>query len=99
MGRIFRSPESKKDYLAIWHYIAHDNRAAADRIIDAFDEQLLKVVDHPGRGASRDDIAPGLQSVRVERYLLFYFPVKGGIKLARVLHGAMNLRREFKKSM
>ena len=36
MGRYFLSSVAESDMLAIWEYIAQDNIAAADRMIDRF---------------------------------------------------------------
>ena len=97
MGRVVRSPDSKRDTTEIWVYIAEDNFDAADRLIDLFNEKLALLADHPGLGQMRDDLAPGLRSFPVGKYLLFYRPMAGGIELVRVLHGARDLPRHFRR--
>ena len=87
MGRIVRSPDAKRDTTQIWVYIAEDNFDAADRLIDLFDEKLNLLAEYPGLGQQRDDLAPGLRSFPVGKYLLFYRPIASGIELVRVLHG------------
>lgn len=49
-----------------------------------------------GLGHRRDELRPGLRSVNVHPYLLFYRAVPGGIELVRVVHGARDLRRIFR---
>ena len=46
-------------------------------------------------GPMRDELAPGLQSFPVGKYLIFYRKMKGGIEIIRVLHGARNLPEVF----
>jgi hypothetical protein len=48
-------------------------------------------------GTERDDLAQGLHMYPVGDYLLLYRRVRGGIQLARVVHGARDLRRLFRK--
>jgi toxin ParE1/3/4 len=46
-------------------------------------------------GRKRDDLAKGLRSFPVGKYLIFYHLVKGDIEIARVLHGSRNIDEEF----
>jgi toxin ParE1/3/4 len=95
MRRVRRTVPARRDYLQIWLYIAENSIAAADRTVEEFDEKLRLLAQFPGLGQSRDDLEPSVRSYPVGNYLLFYRPVKGGIELVRVLHGARNLRRAF----
>jgi toxin ParE1/3/4 len=47
-------------------------------------------------GTARDNLAPGLRSFPVGNYLVFYRITPEGIEVARVLHGARDLRAVFK---
>ena len=42
----------------------------------------------PDMGRLREDLSAGLRSFSVGNYVIFYRPMKGGIEIARVLHGA-----------
>lgn len=42
-------------------------------------------------GRSREELAPGLRSFPVARYVVFYRTGHRGIEIARVLHGARDL--------
>jgi toxin ParE1/3/4 len=97
MATVIRSQHARLDAAEIWLYIAADSVAAADRLIDSFDEKLKLLAEMPGLGTMRDELSPGLRSFPVGSYLLFYRQVPGGIELARIVHGARNLRRLFKK--
>jgi toxin ParE1/3/4 len=42
-------------------------------------------------GRERNDIAPGLRSFPVGKYLIFYRLIDEGLEIVRVLHGARNI--------
>ena len=95
MPRIDRSPESDADVYEIASYIARDNLDAALRLIDRIDEKLRLLAEFPHLGATREDLATSLRGFPLGNYVIFYRPVAGGIEVARVLHGARDLRRIF----
>lgn len=97
MPRILRTLGSRQDYVDIWNYIAVDNQAAADRIIEKFDAALNLLSTAPGLGPRRDEFGLGMRSFPVGQYLIFYRAIDDGIELIRVLHGARNLFGIFEK--
>jgi len=97
MANIIRTAEAQKDAAEIWLHIAIDNPAAADKLIATFDRKLLQLAENPHLGRSRDDLSGGLRSHPVGNYLIFYRPLPDGIVVARVLHGARDLPRIFKR--
>jgi toxin ParE1/3/4 len=98
VGLIRRTPSSRRDYWDIWFYIAEQGSAtAADNLLRTFDAKLQLLSDFPGIGAARPELRPRLRSFPVGNYLLFYRPIRGGIELVRVVHGARNLRQVFRR--
>jgi toxin ParE1/3/4 len=99
MARVRRSPQSKVDYLEIWLYVTEQQGAttAADRLTNTFDEKLKLLAEFPGMGASREDLGLSIRTFPVGNYLIIYRPMKGGIELLRVVHGARDLRRLFRR--
>jgi len=95
MPRIVKSRLSREDYLEIWLYVARDNPAAADRLVQQFDRHLDTLSLAPMIGRSEEDYAPGLRSFPVGNYLIYYRPIEGGIELARVLHTARDITAEY----
>ena len=95
MARIVRSRRAETDVAEIWLYIARDNPAAANRLLDKFDERLHILAEQPGLGRPRPECLPGLRSSRVGAYVIFYRPITDGIELYRVFHGARDLPRLF----
>ena len=96
MPRILRTVPARRDYVQIWVHIAEDNIDAADDLVRKFDHALDLLADNPGLGPERPELAPGMRSFPVGKYLLFYRPLDKGIELLRVLHGARDLKRIFK---
>ncbi len=98
MGQVRRTPTSRKDYGSIWDYVAeHASPDVADALLRTLDDRVLFLSDNPGAGPARPELRPRLHSFPVGDYLLFYRRARGGIELVRVIHGARDLRRVFKR--
>ena len=70
MGRLIRTARAEEDLIEIWMYIAADNPAAADRLLDQIDAKCQMLADNPRLGQARPDIAASpnyaLPSILVE---------------------------------
>lgn len=95
MPRLLKTPEAELDLIEIAAYIEADNPAAADRLLDTFEEKFELLSEFPGLGQARDDLARSLRSFPVGSYVIFYLPLEDGIEVIRVLHGARNIRQLF----
>jgi toxin ParE1/3/4 len=42
-------------------------------------------------GRTREELGPGLRSVLVQRYVLFYRVTTSGVEVLRILHGVRDL--------
>ena len=93
MARVFRTRQSREDYLTIWLYIAKDNVEAADKLVEKFDQTISLIAGSPRIGRDRSDLAPDLRSVPVGEYIIFFRPRSDGVQLIRVLHSKRNIRR------
>jgi len=89
------SPRASEDLLEIWSYIADDSEANADGFIDKIYETMELLARQPGLGRRRDELALGIQSFLVGRYIIFYRVVAGAIEIVRVLHGARDIENIF----
>ena len=79
----------------IWTYIARENPAAADRLLDRIDAKCRLLAENPRLGPDRSDIRPGLRYFIVGRYVILYRAVEDGVEIVRVVHGARDLRAPF----
>ncbi|MCL1466095.1 hypothetical protein LAY41_17040 [Argonema galeatum A003/A1] len=48
-------------------------------------------------GSSREELSPTLRSLPVDKYLIFYRPIKNGIQVERVLSAYKDFEEVFEK--
>lgn len=99
---IKRSPQSLDDALTTYVEIADDNIEAAEAYLNAIDERLDRLQDHPELGQSvpfAKTQLSGLRWIRVSStfrgYLLFYLPTNTGIHVLRILHRSRDIESLF----
>lgn len=95
MSRVIFIPQAEEDLLEIAFHIAQDNPDAAARFLERIEEICAVIAASPGIGRLREELAPNLRSFPVDQYLIFYVPAKGGIEVARILHGARDIPNLF----
>lgn len=95
MAVIVKSPRAKRDLLEIWDYIADDSEARADAFIARFDEKFRLLAERSGLGRPRDELAEGLRSFPVGRYVIFFRSIPNGVEIVRVLHSARDINTGF----
>ena len=91
MPRVVRTPQANEDVLTIWEYIADDNVEAADRLLRKIGDLFQYLAENPFMGHEHEEYHPGLRSFPLGNYSIFYHPIKDGIEVYRVLHGARQL--------
>jgi toxin ParE1/3/4 len=91
MSKVVKRPLAETDLDEIWWYIAQDNPDAADRFLDKIEERCRTLAKFPNMGLRREELHPGLHSLPVGKYLIFYIPIGGGIEVVRVLPGMMDI--------
>lgn len=86
-ARVRFLPAARADLHQIWDYIADDDVEAAMRLVDLVEEKCALLARAPDIGRVRDELAPGLRSFPIGKYVIFYRRAKGGIEIVRVLSG------------
>lgn len=76
-------------------FVAADNPAQADDFIDLIDEKFQNLSRQPGLGRRREELAAGLRSFPVGRYVIFYLQVQDCLRIVRVLLGARDVDAVF----
>jgi len=95
-GRCELTLLADQDIFEVSVYIAQNRGVeAAQGFIDSINEKFLLVATSPGLGRSRDELASGLRSFPVGKYVIFYRLISGGILVVRVLHGARDITSIF----
>jgi len=96
MPHVLRTAQAATDLLEIWVYIAQESSMeVADRVLGTVDQKCQALAEQPGIGRRRDELAPGLRSLPVGSYVVFYRGRENGIEVIRVLHGARDIEALF----
>lgn len=91
---VFR-PAAEADLLALhWHIAEDAGLEIAGGYIGRIEEACLALETSPKRGASRDDIRPGLRVMGFERRVTIVFQVgKAEVTIARIFYGGQDYER------
>ncbi len=85
---------AQADLLEAWLYIAEENPAAADQILETIAHEAETLSTQPLMGSARSELAVGVRSWPTStRYILFYLADNYGVTGLRVLHHASDVRR------
>ncbi len=95
MTQVIQSPEAEADLIEIWEYVAQYNEEAADKLIDTINQKAILLANSPYMGQVRSELQPSIRSFPVGKYVLFYRPIKNGIELVRIIHGARDIENLF----
>lgn len=86
-----------QDLRDIEEFIGKDNPSAAVQFVRKLTDRFHELLQSPGIGRKRDDLAAGLRSTRVGDYLIFYRQQGEDIVIVHVLHGHRNLPELFQQ--
>jgi len=89
------SPEAENDLLSVWLYIAEDQPVNADRFLDKLLKVIERLAEFPLMGIEREELACGLRSFSVDRYVLYYLVSDKSLTIVRVLAADMGTRQQF----
>lgn len=92
MTQVLFSDSARTDLLEAWLFIAEENIAAADGLIEAIHHEAQTLSLQPLMGRLRSELAEGVRSWPTStRYILFYVPADDGVTVLRVLHHARDI--------
>ena len=91
------SPEALGDLIDLYDYIAQqDGAVRAIGYIDRIEKSCEALVVFPERGASRDDLRPGLRVLGFERRVVIAYQVHSDkVTILRILYGGRLLEKPF----
>jgi toxin ParE1/3/4 len=98
-GRVERTDRSVSDIIEHALFIARDQPDAARRFVEATADAIEKLAIMPNMGAIRESADPDLAGLRqwpikgFRNFLIIYYPLRDGIVVVRVLHGARDIDR------
>jgi len=91
MVRLIISSEAKRDLVEIGLYIAQQSGSLerADNFLHSIHQTCEILATQLQMGQLRAEFSTGrYRSFSVSNYVIYFRPIKNGIKIARVLHGA-----------
>ena len=89
--RLDFSPLAQTDLEAIGDYIAQDSPGNAIRFVEGLRAQCEKITRAPLAYLARQDLADGLRSCALGRYVIFFRLIVDGVRIARILHSALDV--------
>ena len=93
MKRFILTPRARQDLNDIWDYIANDNIEAANRVLDALDNAMIKLAKNPGIGHRRDELTDKRHRfLLVYSYLIVYRHETKPLQILRILHAARDVQ-------
>jgi len=91
--RLVFTERAKADLLEAWLYIAEDNLAAADRVLDTLEQESKVLLMQPLMGRARPELGSQVRSwPSATPYLLFYEVDDVELTVLRVLHHARDVK-------
>ncbi|KZZ10132.1 MULTISPECIES: type II toxin-antitoxin system RelE/ParE family toxin [Thalassolituus] len=89
------SSEAENDLLSIWLYIAADQPINADRFLDKLLVAIERLAEFPLLGVEREELANGVRSLYVDRYVIYYVVSDASLSIVRVLSADMDSQQYF----
>ena len=91
MSRVRYTHLARADLTDIWVHIALHDQATANRVVDAITGRCNQLSDFPKLGPARPEIAPDVQVLVVERWLVLYRVIASGVQVVRIVDGSREL--------
>ena len=95
MPKFVVSAQAERDLEDIGDFISLDNPVRAVSFIQEITLYFWTVAERPMSFPDRADLAPQLRSAIFRRYLILFEVGDDNVKIARVVHGARNLKALF----
>ncbi len=100
MKRLRVSSAAERDLDDVWIYVASHSGSGdiADRLIESLVETFSLLLQVPGVGTLREEIAPGVRGFPVGKYIIYYRESGSYVDIARVLHGMRDQRAAYART-
>jgi toxin ParE1/3/4 len=95
MRRVTRTSAAERDLEEIFAWLLEHNSEWVDRVSEAFETKCDLLSTQPFIGSPRNDLFPGIRSVRVEWYIMFYEPLDDQILVHRIIHNSRNITPDY----
>jgi toxin ParE1/3/4 len=93
MPSVLRTEQAETDLEEILEYLEERSPAAAERVAEAIDRRCALLEQCPEMGRLREELGPGIRSLAVEGYGVFYRVTPSAVEILRILHGSRDVER------
>ena len=88
------APVAKADLKEIYQYgLRQWGQAQSNSYLENLKDHFWSLTDHPLIGTERPELLPGVRSLPVEGYTLFYRVTTDSVEIIRILHGRQDPQR------
>jgi toxin ParE1/3/4 len=91
MLSVVRTDQAETDLAEILDYAEERSPQVAERLARVIDDTCTLLSQLPLMGRTREELSPGLRSVVIEQYVLFYRATATAVEVVRILHGARDI--------
>jgi toxin ParE1/3/4 len=97
MKALLVAREAEADLDEIWSFIDSRERSPqrADSVINELAQHFVVIASAPSIGRRQDHIEPGMRSLPVGNYLVYYRETGEHVLIMRVVHAARSTRKVF----
>lgn len=93
MRKAIYTAMARVDLLEAWLFVAEENLAAADQMLENINQDVELLIKQPLMGRERPELFAGLRSWPTSTpYIIFYTPQDHGLTVIRVLHHARDIQ-------
>lgn len=97
MTQVIVSDKADEDLIGIYRFLENRSPSAAANFFQSVDRRLSNLSAFPFIGRDRPDLGPGVRSLIVGNYLIFYKVEHDHIAIIRVIDGRRDIREEFRR--
>lgn len=99
MRRVARTAVAERDFEQIMEWLYEHTPAVAERFPPALEARCRLLASQPVTGRARNELHPGLRSVVIEYYTVFFTFTDEEVLVRRIIHTARDVRaNEFNES-
>jgi len=90
------SSKAAVDLAGIYEYtILNFGLEEAQVYLSGMEERFATLAEQPMHGRNADELAPELRRSEYQSHIVFYVPKDNGVRIVRVLHRSMDVKRHF----
>lgn len=84
------TPAARNDIEETWQYLGEFGEDVAKKLIRQIIEKCEYLARNPKIGRERNELILQLRQFPFKNYNIFYFPIRNGVEIYRVLHSSRN---------